>query len=99
MSEDRRIECPVVVPPNLAVGEYANAFRIVHDSGTEWFLDFLVFSESENTAKVVSRTRVQEAFLGAVQLRLNATMLCITEERAKATTGTAKVVILDQDIN
>lgn len=81
---DRRVECDVVVPTSQAIGEFSNAFRVVLDSGTEWFLDFLVYSESEKVAKLVSRVRVQESFLLAVYERLGGVLHCIIDERTKA---------------
>jgi len=91
--EDRRVECLVTVPPGIAVGEYANAFRVVHDQGAEWFLDFLAFSESEHTAKVVARIRVQEPFLDSIQNRLIDTMMSINEKRSRG----FPITILDAD--
>jgi hypothetical protein len=70
MNSEQR-NCQVVIPPEKAMGDFANAFRLVQDSGNDWFLDFLTFSESENTAVVVARVRVQGAFLAAIRDRLN----------------------------
>ena len=98
MAEDRKVDCPVALPQDIAVGDYSNAFRIVHDSGTEWFLDFLVFSESAQTAKVVSRVRVQEAFLEAIQGRMTATLQSIKEERGRVS-PTLIVLDLDGEVN
>lgn len=81
--DDRRVECPVMISPELTVGVFANAFRIVHDSGSDWFLDFLTFSASENTAQVVSRVRIVEPFMDSVRRRLETTMTYIHEERFK----------------
>lgn len=64
----------VLVPPELQVGVFANAFRMLHDSGNEWFLDFLAHSETEGKATVVARVRVQEAFLPSIRERLNQTL-------------------------
>jgi hypothetical protein len=72
-----------MIPTDLTVGVFANAFRVVHDSGNDWFLDFLAFSASENTAQVVSRVRVTEPFLESVCRRLEDTMTYIHEERFK----------------
>lgn len=83
MSDDQRVECPVMISLELTVGVFANAFRIVHDSGCDWFLDFLTFSASENTAQVVSRVRVTEPFMDSVRMRLESTMTYIHEERFK----------------
>jgi hypothetical protein len=83
MSDDRRVECPVMISSELTVGVFANAFRVVHDAGNDWFLDFLTFSASENTAQVVSRVRVTEPFMDSVRMRLESTMTYIHEERFK----------------
>jgi hypothetical protein len=86
MTDDRKlVDCPVMISTDMSVGVYANAFRIIHDSGHDWFLDFLTFSESENTAKVVSRVRIAESFMDSVKRRLDATMVYIREERSKDT--------------
>ena len=68
----RGVECPILVPPEKKDGDYANAFRMVQDSGTEWFLDFL-FCDGKD-AKVVSRIRVQEEFLPSIRERLCTTL-------------------------
>jgi hypothetical protein len=76
-----------MVPAEKVVGDYANAFRVVHDSGTEWFLDFLVFSESEKQARVVSRVRVQERFIRSIQDRLSETLRDISVARTSQAPG------------
>ena len=66
-----RVECVVVfASEGLQLGEYANAFRVVADSSAEVLLDFCVYSAATNVAKVVSRVRVQRAFLGFIDARL-----------------------------
>ena len=65
-------ECHVTVSPDLAVGTFANAFRVIHDVGAEYFLDFLVYSATDGQAKVVSRVRVHEHFLGLIHERMGA---------------------------
>lgn len=72
---DRRIECPVTVPQGKELGEFANAFRVLPDAASEWFLDFLVYSEREKVATVVARVRVQGEMLPAIRDRLNASLL------------------------
>lgn len=64
----------VRVPPDIQVGVFANAFRLLQDSGNEWFLDFLVHSATEGKATVVARIRVQEAFLPSIRDRLATTL-------------------------
>ena len=73
----------VWVPPQLQMGEFANAFRLLHDSGNEWFLDFLVHSPTEGKATVVARVRVQEAFLSSIRDRLDNTLQEVVTARRK----------------
>lgn len=81
---DKRVECPDVdMPVDLRLGAFANAFRVIHDSGNEFFLDFIHYSESENLAQVVARLRVQEGFLSAVRDRLTNTLDEVTAQKAK----------------
>ena len=67
---ERRIHCQISVPEALAEGRTINAFRIVRD-GEEWLLDFLILSDDESRAVVVSRIRVQPEFLAAIRTRLD----------------------------
>jgi hypothetical protein len=80
----KQISCPVDVPKSKRYGVYANAFRVLQD-GAEFLLDFLVFSEQDQTAKVVSRLRVNHQMLPAVRDRLGATMMEV-QEQAKTKT-------------
>ena len=72
---DRRIDCPVSTPPEKEMGEFANAFRVLKDVGSEWFLDFLIYSGREKSATVVARVRVQEGMLTAIRDRLEDSLL------------------------
>ena len=72
--KDQRVECPVRIPSAKETGTYVNAFRVLHDHGSEWLLDFLLYSESVKSAVVVSRLRVQEEFLEAMKTRLEGTL-------------------------
>ena len=69
---NRRIECEVDFRGSPAIGEYANAFRVVPDAATDddFFLDFLVYSDEDSKAYLVSRVRIRKDFLGAIQARL-----------------------------
>lgn len=69
---NRRIECEVDFKGHPTVGEYANAFRVLPDVATDddFFLDFLIYSEDEKKAFLVSRVRVRKDFLPAIQVRL-----------------------------
>ena len=81
---DRRIECPVEVPEDQTLGEFANALRLVPEAGNEWFLDFAVYSQNAQKASVVARVRVQEAFLTAVRDRIDATLKELAQARETA---------------
>lgn len=72
-------ECKVTVPSGLEIGEYANAFRVVHDGGADWFLDFLVVNRAEQVARLVARIRVQQMFLDPIRDRLAETLTALTE--------------------
>jgi hypothetical protein len=74
MADKTLVDCDVTVPANIQFGNYANAFRILPDSGTECFLDFCVYSAENNVAKVVSRIRVHISFLNVVLERLTSTL-------------------------
>lgn len=73
MSDDPT-KCFVTLTPEMAVGAFSNAFRIIHDTGTEYFLDFLVHSTTDKQAKVVARIRVHESFLSLIQGRFTAAL-------------------------
>jgi len=65
------IECPVEVPSGGGkFGVFANAFRVVPDTGSECFLDFCVYSAQEQKAIVISRIRVHISFLPILYTRL-----------------------------
>lgn len=84
---DRRVEClDVTMPAQLRLGAFANAFRTVHDSGNEFFLDFIHYSESEKIAQVVARVRVQDSFMAAIRDRLSSTLEEITAQKGKQIT-------------
>ena len=63
----KTIDCPVDEPDSF--GTYANAFRVVQD-GADIVLDFCVYSEQHNKARVVSRIRVTSVFLKVILSRL-----------------------------
>lgn len=67
MSSTKNVSCPVDTQGDY--GSYANAFRIMQD-GNDIMLDFCLYSEEENAAKVVSRVRVPPTFLGVILARL-----------------------------
>lgn len=63
----QQVKCDVTVPKNRKYGQYANAFRILADTGQEFLLDFLVFSKTEGTATVIARVRVNGSLLGMIR--------------------------------
>lgn len=70
----QRVNCDIRVPPNRRLGEYANAFRIQQDTGSDFLLDFLVYSQTEDQAIVVARVRMHEESLETVREQLQGAM-------------------------
>ena len=68
----RLADCQINVPDDKQTGEFANAFRTVQDSSTDWFLDFLLCDGDKAT--VVSRIRVQSVFLPFIRERVGMTL-------------------------
>lgn len=65
------VDCPVDIRHGVnKFGIFTNAFRIVPETGEECFLDFCVFSASENRAEVVARLRVHRSFIPVLRERL-----------------------------
>ena len=54
----------------LRVGSFANAFRLTPDTDGECFLDFCVYSPSEDCACIVARVRVRHDFVPVILDRL-----------------------------
>jgi hypothetical protein len=67
----KNIKCPVEAPE--AFGEYANAFRIVPAGGNDLFLDFCLYSQQSNKAKVVARVRCTPEFVDVMMQRIQST--------------------------
>ena len=76
------INCEVLVPKDLRTGKYANAFRVIPDGNSEYFLDFVLYSKHENAAKLVSRIRVTEAVLATLREKLNSSMTELEGKRS-----------------
>ena len=74
MSSDVRVDVPVRVPDEMEHGEYVNAFRVLHDQGQEWLLDFVLLSGREQKGVVVSRLRIQQELLEKMRDRLSTTL-------------------------
>tara|TARA_Y100000310_G_scaffold340275_2_gene435444 strand:- start:2225 stop:2524 length:300 start_codon:yes stop_codon:yes gene_type:complete len=77
----RNIHCPVEMQEDAVYGEYANAFRILVD-GPDAILDFCVYSEETNKARVVSRLRVAKDFIGVIMARLGQDVKASISENA-----------------
>ena len=73
--------CPVELGDS-SFGEYANAFRVMQD-GQDILLDFCVYSEEGNKARLVSRVRVSHAFLGVVLDRLKQDTTPLKDDQGK----------------
>lgn len=67
------INAKLTLSPNTnPFGEYANAFRVVDDTGTDCLLDFIIFSKQDpENAQVVSRVRVRREFLPSIMATLS----------------------------
>lgn len=65
-----RVQCDVIIPEGVQIGEYANAFRVLPEVNSDCILDFLHYSANAGQARVVSRVRVRRDFIEAVQSRL-----------------------------
>jgi len=67
---DHHVNCEVFVPPELAFGVFANAFRVVDTDDGRCRLEFLVYSETGHQAKVVSKVPVRKSFLPVIRDRI-----------------------------
>lgn len=65
-----RVQCEVLIPEGVQIGEYANAFRVLPEVNLDCILDFLNYSANAGQARVVSRVRIRRDFIEAVQSRL-----------------------------
>lgn len=63
----KKVSCALDTQNNFGV--YANAFRVIQD-GSEVVLDFCIYSELENAAKVVSRVRASPSILEVITSRI-----------------------------
>jgi len=69
----QQVNCDVDVPMEHRHGLFANSFRVLPD-GAEFLLDFLVYSNLEKSAVLVSRIRIHGGLLNAIRNRLSATL-------------------------
>ncbi len=66
-----RVDCEVEVDPALAFGVFANAFRVVETNEADCLLEFLVYSATEQRAKVVDKVPVRKSFLPVIRDRIS----------------------------
>lgn len=71
MSKPEQVNCDVEFGSVDRLGLFANAFRILKDTGDEFFLDFLTYSISENRAALVVRLRITKTLIPAMHQRLS----------------------------
>ena len=68
-----QVTCEVTIPVDVpGVGKYANAFRILQDTGDEMLLDFVVYSAATDSAVLVSRIRITKNLIPAILARVQA---------------------------
>ena len=68
-----QVTCEVQIPADVPdVGEYANAFRILQDTGDEMLLDFVIYSAATESAVMVSRIRITKNLIPAILARVQA---------------------------
>jgi hypothetical protein len=79
----------VIVESSLKHGVFANAFRIVDETGPDCFLDYMVYSEDANEAKVVARVRVNRDFLPNIRETLCEAMVEFDSEDGQITPQSA----------
>jgi hypothetical protein len=85
MTEQKKVE--VVVPDKFRLGTFANAFRIVPDTGDEVYLDFCVYSEQEKQADIVARIRVHKSFLPSIRDRIGKSLMNVSQVQDVAIKG------------
>ena len=61
-NQDKRVDLPVDLPRGIEAGVFANAFRVIPDTGDTFFLDFLAYSQgpSSSSSKVVVKPKPED---------------------------------------
>ncbi len=62
-----QVDCEVVVDPSIVFGIFANAFRVTDVEEGGCLLEFLVYSATDQRAKVVRRVPVRKSFLPVIR--------------------------------
>ena len=66
-----KVDCEITFLEGGQFGHFANAFRVVDDTGSDCFLDFLLYNYLENRAVIVSRVKIAKDFIPSIKLRLS----------------------------
>ena len=82
MTKHKLVNCPIEEPAD-PYGEFVNSFRISSD-GSEILLDFCLYSEIGEKAKVVSRVRVSQEFLAVIHKKIGSSLKMGREETRTA---------------
>ena len=88
-----RVECEIIVPDGVQIGEYANAFRVLPEVNADCILDFLNYSAHAEQARVVSRVRIRKDFIEAVRARLSEFLLEFPDSPPVTPTGAQPLVV------
>jgi hypothetical protein len=75
----------IIVEEAVKFGTFANAFRVVEEVGPDCYLDFMVYSASEQEATVVARIRVRRDFIPAIRDNLGDALAELSEEAGDST--------------
>lgn len=74
MRDSTKINADVLFEYGQQFGVFANAFRVVEETGGDCFLDFMEYSATEKKVRVVARVRVRREFLEAIGTKLGDAM-------------------------
>jgi hypothetical protein len=67
MPGQHQVDCEVEIDPEKELGTYTNAFRVRDLEHGRCVLEFLVYSETGNKARVVLKIPVRKAFLPVIR--------------------------------
>lgn len=84
MADHRVYGVSIHIPEDMIGGTFANAFRVIPDTGDDLFLDFCSYSESDQRGVVVARIRVHSSFLTDIRDRLSSTMIELVNASVEA---------------
>ena len=67
MAASHQVDCEVRVSPEQEMGIYSNALRVTDQDKGRCLLEFLVYSETLNKARVVLQVSVPKAFIPVIR--------------------------------